>query len=212
MVLRKRFLGFIPDWDKRRLALGNRRTRFESRSLPLGAIYVLGERRPDPAPFVEAMRPQDALLSLVADTYANKILDREMRAREFALLGQLVTTVPIRRVHPHEDPARLEELCKVIREDLRSLDIPAPLSPKYAVGTSPNSALEARGLSVTIQWNSRFRTSLSELGHYVSCRRNEFSLSKKLRINSIRKVRLCSELEPMEKWGNVEGESRSGAL
>jgi hypothetical protein len=112
----------IPDWDKRRLALGDQGTRFESRCLPLGAIYVLSERRPSPAPYVEAIRPQNALLALVADTYANKILDREMRAREFAVLGRLVTSVPIRRVYPHEDPTRLEELCKVIREDLDSLD------------------------------------------------------------------------------------------
>jgi len=32
-----------------------------------------------------------------------------------------VTTVPIRQVYPHEDPTRLAELCKVIREDLQSL-------------------------------------------------------------------------------------------
>ncbi len=112
----------IPDWDKRRLALGNEGTRFESRCLPLAAIYVLSERRPDPAPYVEAIRPQSALLALVADTYANKILDREMRAREFAVLGRLVSTVPVRRVFPYEAPTRLEELCKVIREDLDSLD------------------------------------------------------------------------------------------
>ena len=114
----------MPDWDKRRLTLGEEGTRFESRCLPLGAIYVLSERRPDPAPYIEAIRPQNALLALVADTYANKILDREMRAREFAILGRLVTTVPVRRVYPHEDPTRLAELCRVVREDLESLDLP----------------------------------------------------------------------------------------
>jgi hypothetical protein len=114
----------LPDWDKRRLALGEQGTRFESRCLPLGAIYLLSERRPNPAPYVESMRPQNALLALVADTYANKILDREMRAREFAVLGRLVTTVPVRRVYPHEDPTRLEELCRVVQEDLESLDLP----------------------------------------------------------------------------------------
>jgi hypothetical protein len=113
----------LPDWEKRRLTLGEEGTRFESRCLPLAAIYVLRERRPDPAPYVEAIRPQNALLALVADTYANKILDREMRAREFAVLGRLVTAIPVRRVYPHEDPTRLEELCKVIREDLHSLDL-----------------------------------------------------------------------------------------
>jgi hypothetical protein len=120
---------FIPDWDKRRLDLGIQGTRFESRSLPLGAIYILGERRPDPAPYLEKMRPQGALLALVADTYANKILDREMRASEFAVLGRLVTTTPIRRVYPNEDPTRLEELCRVIREDLDSLTPPRSARP-----------------------------------------------------------------------------------
>jgi hypothetical protein len=114
----------IPDWEKRRLDLGEQGTLFESRCLPLGAIYVLGERRPDPAPFVEVVRPQSAFLALVADTYANKILDQAMRAREFEVLGRLVTSVPIRRVCAHEGAARLEELCKVVREDFESLDLP----------------------------------------------------------------------------------------
>jgi hypothetical protein len=112
----------IPDWDKRRLDLGEQGTRFESRSLPLGAIYVLGDRRPDPAPYVESIRPQSALLALVADTYANKILDREMRAREFAVLGRLVTTIPIRRVYANADASRWKEFRKVVREDFNSLD------------------------------------------------------------------------------------------
>jgi hypothetical protein len=112
---------FSTGWEKRRLALGDRGTRFENRSLPLGAVYLLGNRRPDHTPFVEGVRPQDGLLSLVANTFANKILDREMRAREFAVLGRLVTSVPIRRIHPRSDAPRLEELCAVIREDFASL-------------------------------------------------------------------------------------------
>jgi hypothetical protein len=113
---------FIPDWDKRRLDLGNQGTRFESLALPLRGIYLLGERRPDPAPYVEKMRPQSALLSLVADTYANQILDREMRASEFAVLSRLVTTIPIRQIYPHQDANRLEELCRVIKEDYETLN------------------------------------------------------------------------------------------
>jgi len=72
------------------------------------------------------MRPQSALLALVADTYANKILDREMRAREFAVLGRLVSTIPVRRVYPHEDAGRLERLCQLIREDVNSLEFKSP--------------------------------------------------------------------------------------
>jgi len=115
---------FSTGWEKRRLALGDHGTRFESRWLPLGAVYLLGDRRSDQAPFAEEVRPQAGLLSLVADTFANKILDREMRAREFAVLGRLVTTVPIRRVYAHTNGSRLEELCAVIREDFASLGNP----------------------------------------------------------------------------------------
>ena len=114
----------LPSGDKRRMPLGVKGTRFEKRCLPLGAIYVLGDRRSDPAPYIEVIRPQSALLTLVAETYANKILDRETRAREFAFLGRLVTTAPVRRVHANADASRLKELCKVIRQDFASLDLP----------------------------------------------------------------------------------------
>jgi hypothetical protein len=111
-------------WDKRRLRLGEQGTRFESRPLPLGVIYLLGDRCHDPAPSVETMRPQASLLSLVADTYANKILDREMRAREFDILGRLADSIPIRRVFAHCDPERVGDLCGVILEDFASLKGP----------------------------------------------------------------------------------------
>lgn len=112
----------IPDGEKRRLDLGNQGTQFERRPLVLGAIYVLGERRADPAPYVEIPRAKAALLSLVADTYANKILDRDLRAREFEVLSRLVETVPIRRVYPHTDASRLDILCRVVREDFSKLE------------------------------------------------------------------------------------------
>jgi hypothetical protein len=115
---------FVPDWEKRRLGLGGQGARFENRPLRLGAVYVLGERRPEPAPYVERVGAQEALISLVGNTYANKILDRELRAREFEVLGRLVSTVRVRRVHPHADAMRLEELCKVIQEDLAELEFP----------------------------------------------------------------------------------------
>ncbi len=116
---------FLGDWDKRCLLLGEGGERYENRSLPLGAIYVLGARRPDPAPYIEALRPQSALLCLIADTYANKILDRNMRAKEFEVLGQLVSSVAVRRVYPNGDPSRIEELCRAIRKDYESLNFPA---------------------------------------------------------------------------------------
>jgi len=115
---------FVPDWEKRRLAPGGHGARFEDRPFPLGAIYILGDRRPEPAPYVEKIGAQDALVSLVANSYANNILDRELRAREFAVLGRLVSTVTVRQVYPHVDATRLGELCRVIVADLAALDLP----------------------------------------------------------------------------------------
>ena len=112
---------FNPGWEKRRLGLGDQGTRFEDRALPLQVIYLMGDRRPDPAPSLETMRSQAALVDLVANTYANKILDREMRAREFDVLGHLAAAVPIRRVFPHSDPDRIPDLCRVIEADLIAL-------------------------------------------------------------------------------------------
>jgi hypothetical protein len=112
---------FMPNWEKRCLALGHGDARFESRPLPLAAIYILADRCAGSAPCVETVRPQPALLSLVADTYANKILDRKMRAREFEVLGRLVETIPIRRLTLCTEAFRLRDLCRVIEEDFASL-------------------------------------------------------------------------------------------
>jgi hypothetical protein len=110
-----------PDWDKCRFSLGKDNTRFETRSLPVGAVYILRERGPDPAPYIVPARGQTSLLSLVTNTYANNVLDRAMRAAEFAVLDHLRSTVPIRLLTPHQDPARLDQLCAVVQQDFRLL-------------------------------------------------------------------------------------------
>src|SRR5215472_9169724 len=74
----ERLSRFNPNWDKLGLRPGELGTRFEDRALPLSAIYVLGDRRSDPGPSLEPLRPQAALMSLVADTYGNSVLDRGM--------------------------------------------------------------------------------------------------------------------------------------
>lgn len=120
---------FIPDWDKRRFALGRNGTHFENRSLPVGAIYLLGDRSQSLLPYVESLPSQGALLALVAQSFASPILDRDMRAKEFEVLGRLVTAVPVRRVHPSGNSARLEELCRVICEDFAAMRFPATARP-----------------------------------------------------------------------------------
>jgi hypothetical protein len=111
-----------PNWDKCYLDLTERPQQFQSEPLPLAAIYELGERCDEPrAPFVEPLTHKAGLMSLIANTYATKLIDKEMRARQFDVLTRVLNNVPLRRVTPHRDPARIPELCDSIVNDFESI-------------------------------------------------------------------------------------------
>lgn len=104
-----------PNWDKCYLDLME---RFQPEPLPLAAIYQLGERRHDRiAAYIEPLDRAYALMSLVANTYATKLMNKQMRAREFELLTRVLNKVPVRRVTPHADIDRIPELCQRILDD-----------------------------------------------------------------------------------------------
>jgi hypothetical protein len=107
-----------PNWDKCYLDLTENPGQFQQEPLPLAGIYLLDERRDDAAaPFVEPVGRAEGLMSLVANTYATKLMDKQMRAREFELLTRVLNNVPLRRVTPHTDPARIPRLCDAILDD-----------------------------------------------------------------------------------------------
>ncbi len=109
----------FPNAAKRRKALEAGPSRFQRDALPLGAIYLLGEREAGSrAPAIVEPTPQDALMSLVGNTYGNRLLDSAMRAEEFSVLGRLVKMLPVRRVVAHEDPVQLTRLYDVISADI----------------------------------------------------------------------------------------------
>jgi hypothetical protein len=111
-----------PPWEKRYLDLAVEGMPFQSKPLPLAAVYLLRARTDTPqAPFVESVAPAEALITLVANSYTNYLLDQHQRAKEFEFLGKLVAGVPMRRLTPHTDSARLDQLCDVILDDFRSL-------------------------------------------------------------------------------------------
>jgi hypothetical protein len=112
---------FSANYEKRRLSLEKQELRFEERCLPLSAIYILGERRGDPAPLVQEIAPREAFLSLVANTFATSILDRRMRAKEFETLGRLLPRVMVRRLCAHYDAARLQELCDLLSGEAQKM-------------------------------------------------------------------------------------------
>ncbi len=107
-----------PNWDKCYLDLTQSHRAFEAKPLPLRAIYLLGARSDDArAPFVEDLGRTEAMMSLVANTYATKLMDKKMRAREFEVLGRVLANVPLRRVTPHSDSRKLSILCDRLLAD-----------------------------------------------------------------------------------------------
>jgi hypothetical protein len=116
-----------PTWDKRYLALGHNGLRFAAKPLPLGAIYLLVPQEAAlTVPVVEEVAGDDALVALVANTYVNYLLDRDMRSREFDVLGRVVAGVPIRRVSYQAAPAAVFDLCEVISRDAKRLMVSVP--------------------------------------------------------------------------------------
>ena len=108
-----------PNWDKRDFPLLKHQA-FNASSLPLAALYILGDRQNDDhAPYVEPLRPREGFINLVGNTYGNTLLDPPMRAHEFDVLTQLSTQVPIRRVIPHESREHIGKLCDAILEDIQ---------------------------------------------------------------------------------------------
>ncbi len=111
-----------PNWEKCYLAL-HEVGRFQSEPMPLGAIYLLGERsRNNHSPQFAALPAGEAVIALVANTYMNYLLDKERRASEFDLLGRLLMRVPARQVTPQNKGASLPNLCRSIVEDFHSLE------------------------------------------------------------------------------------------
>jgi hypothetical protein len=110
-----------PEWNKRWLNLTDPGYRFQSRPLPLGAIYILGERQDDAGPRVEEVPGKERLMLLIANTYGSTILDKKLRAQEFEVLGRILERVPVRRLVPRAGPAHLPQLCETVLKDFSHL-------------------------------------------------------------------------------------------
>jgi hypothetical protein len=117
---------FSANYEKRCLSLGKQELQFAQQALPLAGIYILGDRRGDPAPLIEELTPQRAFLALVANTFATNTLDSEMRAKEFEILARLVARVPVRLLCAHQDAGRLPDLCDLLSSEALKLSTLKP--------------------------------------------------------------------------------------
>ena len=112
-------------WDKRCLALGEAGgPRFEERHLQLGIIYIFGDISESATESIEPISQKNALMMLVGNTYAAKFLDVTQRAEEFAVLGRLVASVPVRKINPRRNVTGVKELCELIRKDFVGMGRP----------------------------------------------------------------------------------------
>lgn len=121
-----------PGWDKHFMPLDPHR-QFETRSLPLGGIYVLQKRELGlSAPVIGRLTGAEAFTALLGNTYMNYLPDAQNRRREFELLGRVVAQVPIRRVQAAADISVLPDLCAAIAADARTMladhSVPLPSS------------------------------------------------------------------------------------
>lgn len=114
-----------PTWDKRYLELQNG-YRFHDVATPLDVIYCLGDgtQMPVSTSGHGALRPQEALMALVRNTYGNYLLDAPMRRQEFELLGRLAEHVPVRALSFGHDITELVERCRALADE-RLADIAA---------------------------------------------------------------------------------------
>ncbi len=124
-----------PTWDKRYLSLGQNTYPFGHNPLPLGAIYILSGREVSrTAPVIEQLAGSEAFMALVANTYVNYLLDRDMRSREFDALSRMLTAVPVRRVRPTADSWAIFALCETIAADaMRLAPAEGPLAAARAL-------------------------------------------------------------------------------
>jgi hypothetical protein len=107
-----------PTWDKRYLALDENGCCFATEPSVLRAIYILGEREPDTVEaIIEEVSEGEAFMTLVANSYVNYLLDRNMRSQEFAVLGRVIAGIPIRRIRPTTNPEDIRSLCGAIATD-----------------------------------------------------------------------------------------------
>jgi hypothetical protein len=110
---------FVPDWEKRCLGLGSKDLKFARGALPLGLIYLLQERSSDTSAHVGSVPLPAAFMALVANSYATKILDREMRANEFDVLSRLVPQVPVYSLQAPRNVDGFDDLYDRVCQDVK---------------------------------------------------------------------------------------------
>jgi len=106
--------------EKFRLDLRQRGQRFQDEPLPLAAVYILNNEDVTGRNDVRALTHREAMMTLVANTHAGRLLGPPARKQEFELLAALVARVRVCEVSRGTDLAQLPRLCDAILSDLEN--------------------------------------------------------------------------------------------
>ena len=109
-----------PNWEKRYLPIEPH--QFVTETLPLHAIFLLDTREDSVrAPRLETPSGRESFIAVLGNLHTARVIPEAFQQATFALARGLVERVPIRRVIPHSDPARLPEMLAVITNEVQRL-------------------------------------------------------------------------------------------
>ena len=95
--------------------------KFQEEPLELEAIYILNRLIDDyEAPLIEQLSIQEALITLITNTWTTHLLDKAQRAREFKMLNNLITRTPVKRVNYSKNQHDLSRYCELIVNDIHT--------------------------------------------------------------------------------------------
>ena len=124
-----------PTWEKRYFDV-HARGLFEDRRLPLDAVFVLGDRAgSEAAPRLIPLHGRAAFAAVLPQLHTVWMWPGSPQEDVFRLVERIAREVPVLWVEPHEDSARLPELCELIVREARRLSPGAPAGalPRRAV-------------------------------------------------------------------------------
>ena len=109
-----------PGWDKCYLDLASDSYELFRASAALKVIYII-DWTADlyDIPTITTLSGATAVPLLAANTYRNELLNSEMSKREFAFLGQMVSKIQVKKLHPVDDISAIPQLREIIVEDFR---------------------------------------------------------------------------------------------
>jgi hypothetical protein len=88
------------------------------RKMPLAALYVLSDERPDgEAIRIEPLSTATALLEVIGHTFNTIVTDRARLANQFTLASRLVSRVPVKRLGYARGLSRLPAVCEAVLMD-----------------------------------------------------------------------------------------------